>query len=272
MRPLRRLLLASLALIAASLSAFSEKSDLLPMEMEGVGITERVGQPVDLDLTFIAENGYPVALKEFFHKGRPVILNLVYYSCPMLCNLVVNAQVKTLREIPWMPGQEFEIVTISIDPTETFNLAQAKKQAYLAAYDRPAPGWHFLTDQNGNVQKLANQVGYRYRYDARQQQYVHNAAIMILTPDGRVSRYLYGIQFKVRDLRLALVEASEGKFKLSVDQLLLFCFHYDPLARSYVPFAANVMRGGGILVMLTLGIVLGRFWRNERRKPLERTC
>lgn len=260
---------AGLALALLAGLAFAQKSDVLPPEMEGVGVTERVGQPVDLDLTFVAENGYPVALKEFFHKDRPVILNLVYYNCPMLCNLVMNGQVKALREIPWTPGNEFEIVTISFDPGETFNLAQAKKQAYLAAYGKPAPGWHFLTDHAGNAKKLAGQVGFHYRYDERQQQFIHNAVIFVLTPDGRVARYLYGIQFRVRDVRLALTEAAEGKGKFTVDQLLLFCFHYDPLARSYVPFAANVMRGGGALVVLILGFVLWRLWRKERRMLVE---
>jgi len=262
MRRFRLLLLVSLFL--ARLGSAQLPSDALPPEMEGVGVTERLGQALDLDLTFIAENGYPAPLRQFIKGERPVILNLVYYNCPMLCNLVLNAQIKALREIPWTPGREFDIVTISIDPSETFALAAAKKQAYLAAYDKPAPGWRFLTDHEGNVKKLAAQLGFRYRYDPRQQQYVHNAVIFILTPDGRVSRYLYGIQFKVRDLRLALVEASEGKFKATVDQLLLFCFHYDPQARSYVPFATNFMRGGGVLVVLILGFSLARLWRRER--------
>jgi protein SCO1/2 len=269
MRHPRRLLLSSA--ILASAIVFAGQSDILPPEMEGVGVTEHVNQPVDLDLTFIAENGYPVPLRQYFNQGRPVILNLVYYRCPMLCNLVMNGQVKALREIPWTPGNEFEVVTISIDPEETFNLAQSKKQAYLAAYDKPAPGWHFLADQDGHVKKLAEQLGFHYRYDAKQQQFVHNAVIFVLTPDGRVSRYLYGIQFKVRDLRLALTEASEGKFKVSVDQLMLFCFHYDPLAHTYVPFATNVMRGGGILVILILGFTLWRFWRNERMPHAKQT-
>jgi protein SCO1/2 len=262
------MLRSSLFAVLLATAALAGQSDILPPEMEGVGVTERVGQPVDLDLTFIAENGYPVPLKQYFHQGRPVILNLVYYRCPMLCNLVMNGQVKALRDIPWTPGSEFEVVTISIDPEETFNLAQAKKAAYLAAYEKPAPGWHFLSDQNGNVKKLADQLGFRYRYDAKQQQFIHNAAIFILTPDGRVSRYLYGIQFKVRDLRLALTEASEGKSKFSVDQLLLFCYHYDPQSRSYVPFATNIMRAGGVLVILILGFTLWRFWKYEGARTL----
>ncbi len=238
----------------------------LPEELEGVGIRERLGETIDLDLTFIAENGYPVALREYFGKGRPVLLNLVYYSCPMLCTLVLNGQTAALREIPWTPGQEFEVVTISIDPTETFALAQKKKQLYLTSYDRPAPGWHFLVDHQGNVRKLAEQIGFDYRYDERRQQYAHAAAIMVLTDDGRVSRYLYGIKYRARDLRLALAEASGGKVGSTLDRVLLFCYHYDPAEKSYVLMATTIMRAGGVLVVILLGVVLFRFWRNERRR------
>jgi protein SCO1/2 len=182
----------------------------------------------------------------------------------MLCNLVLNGQTSVLREIPWTPGEEFEIVTISIDPTEMFNLAVRKKQMYLDSYGKPAPGWHFLTDHNGNVKKLAEQVGFHYRYDEKQQQYAHAAGIMFLTPEGKVSRYLYGIKFRARDVRLALTEASESKLGVTVDKILLFCFHYDPAARSYVLFARNLMRGGGALSVLIFGVILFRLWRGER--------
>jgi protein SCO1/2 len=236
----------------------------LPLELEGVGVTERVGSRVDLGLTFIAENGYSTPLSNFVTGHRPVLLNLVYYRCPMLCNLVLNAQVTALRQIPWTPGREFEVVTISIDPNETFQLARDKKALYLASYEKPAPGWHFLADQNGNVKKLAAQLGFHYRWDPRLGQFAHSAAIMLLTPDGRISRYLYGIRFNPRDVRLGLTEASEGKLTSTVDQLLLFCYHYDPSARGYVLFATNFMRAGGIVVVLVLGAALLHLWRRER--------
>ena len=143
--------------------------------------------------------GYPVALRDYFHKGRPVLLNLIYYSCPMLCNLILNGQVATLREIPWTPGNEFEIVTISIDPSEAFDLARKKKLVYLGSYDRPAPGWHFLTDHDNNAKKLSEQMGFKYRYDESQGQYAHAAAIFVLTPEGKISRYLYGARYRSRD-------------------------------------------------------------------------
>jgi len=248
--------------LAMALAASAEQP--LPRQLENAGVTERLGSAVDLNLTFIAENGRSVRLGDFFRKERPVILDLVYYSCPMLCNLVLNSQTSAMREMPWTPGSEYEVVTISIDPSETFDLARQKKATYLSSYEREAPGWHFLTEHDGNAKKLADQVGFHYTYDESTRQYAHQAAIMILTPDGKVSRYLYGIDFRPRDLRLALTEASQGKFKLSVDRLLLFCFHYDPTARSYVPFATNLMKAGGLLVVTALGLFLWRMWRRER--------
>jgi protein SCO1/2 len=184
----------------------------------------------------------------------------------MLCTLVLNGQTKTMREIPWTPGEEYEVVTISINPMETFALSRQKKELYLTNYERPAPGWHFLADHQGNVKRLAEQIGFHYRYDERREQYSHAAAIMVLTEDGTVSRYLYGIRYKTRDLRLALTEASDGKVGAISDRVLLFCFHYDPSEKSYVPFATNIMRAGGVLVVLVLGVFLLGLWRRERMR------
>ena len=247
-----------------ALAAAARAEQGIPAPLEGVGIEERLGAKIDLDLQFTAENGYQVPLRSFFGKGRPVLLNFVYYSCPMLCNLVLNGQTATLRDVPWTPGGNFEIVTISIDPREGFDLARKKKALYMESYGRPAPGWHFLTDYRDNAKKLAAQIGFRYRWDDKTEQYAHAAAIMFLTPDGVVSRYLYGIRYKARDVRLALTEASEGKLGVTLDRLLLFCFHYDPLSRSYVPFARNFMRAGGALSVGVLGLFLIRLWRRER--------
>ncbi len=255
---------ASAALLAALPLSGQSDGERTPRELEGVGITEHLGQKVDLNLTFIAEDGYPHALREYFQKGRPVILNLVYYTCPMLCNLVLNGQTEALRNMQWTAGKEFEVVTISIDPTEDFGMAKSKKAAYLTSYDRETTGWHFLTDNSGNVAKLAAQVGFGYKLDPKIGQYAHAAAIFVLSPDGMISRYLYGVKFKPLDIRLALTEAASEKFSVS-DKLILYCFHYDPAAHSYVPFAQNFMRAGGVLAVLILGFVLFRQWRRERR-------
>jgi protein SCO1/2 len=240
--------------------------EALPPMLEGVGVEEKIGRNINLDLTFIGEDGYPVALRQFFQKGRPIILNLVYYNCPMLCNLVLNGQTAALRDIPWTPGDEFEVVTISIDPSEGFDLARQKKGLYLGTYDRPAPGWHFLVDHENHAKRLAESIGFHYRYDGKIEQYAHAAAIMVLSPEGKMSRYLYGIRYKARDLRLALTEASEGKGKFTIEKLLLFCYHYDPESRSYTLFARNIMRAGGTVTVLVLGLVLLGFWRRERRR------
>lgn len=237
-----------------------------PPLLNEVGIDEHLGAQVNLDLEFIAEDGYPVKLGKYFGQGRPVILNLVYYDCPQLCTLVLNAQAQTMQEIPWTPGTEYEIVTISIDPRDTFDKARDKKSTYLFQYGKPAPGWHFLTDSKGSAKMLADQVGFKYAYDQRIEQYAHPAAIMVLTPGGKMARYLYGISYKSRDLRFALAEASEDRFTMAAEKVLLFCYQYDAHANQYVLFASNFMKAGGVLVMLALGWFWLRMWQADRRR------
>ena len=240
----------------------------VPVELDGIGVDEHLNQSVDLSLEFTNERGYEQPLKDFFHAGRPVLLNLVYYTCPMLCSLILNGQTETLRQIPWTPGDQFEVVTISINPGETFDLAQQKKAVYLSSYGKPAPGWHFLTDYHNNTKRLAAQLGDKYRWDERGQQFAHTAVIFVLSPTGKICRYLYGIKYKARDVRLALTEASDNQAGLSVDRLLLFCFHYDPAARSYVMFATNFMRGGGIVCVLLISFFLYKMVRVEKTRRL----
>ena len=243
-----------------------------PAILEGVGIEEHLGRQIDLNLTFTAENGYPVALKEFFHSGKPVILDLIYYSCPNLCTLILNGQTAAMREIlPWTPGNEYEVVTISIDPNESFDLARKKKAIYLSSFDHSAPGWHFLCDRDGNAKKLAEMIGFKYRWDERTQQFAHAGAIMVLTPEGKMARYLYGASFHPRDLRFSLAEASENRTTMAVQKILLFCYHYDPKAGGYVLFATNLMRAGGILTVLFIGLFLRRMFLAERKKASLKT-
>ena len=261
MIPARSIL--GLALVAALRLPAQSPDERTPRELEGVSITEHLGQKVDLNLTFIGEDGYPHALREYFQSGRPVVLNLVYYSCPMLCNLVMNGQTQALRKLSWTIGKEFDVVTISIDPTEDFGLARKKKATYLASYERETSGWHFLVDHEANVKKLAAQVGFGYRLDPQTGQYAHAAAIFVVSPEGMLSRYLYGVSFKPLDLRLALTEAA-GERAGASDRILLYCFHYDPASRGYVPFARNFMRTGGLLALLVLVLALAGLWRRER--------
>ncbi len=252
-------------LVAVALMAMPVSAALpIPAELENVGVSEKINEQVDLDLTFLDESAQPVALEDLFHSNRPVILNLVYYTCPMLCNLALKGLTESLGGLAWTPGEEFEVVTITINPAETPQLAREKKQAYLAIYGRPAPGWHFLSDHQGSVKRLAEQLGFRYVYDEARGEFAHTAALFIMTPQGKISRYLYGIKHQPSDLRLALTEAAESKFAFSpIDRLLLFCYHYDPDARAYVPFAMNLMRASGVVVLFGMGFALRRLWRGE---------
>jgi protein SCO1/2 len=263
---LSKLFLAAAFCLMAVLPVSAEEQT--PVELQGVKVEERAGKPIDLDLEFINTRGYPEALRESFKDGKPVLLNLAYYTCPMLCNLVLNGQVEALRQIPWTPGDEFNIVTISINPNEMFDLAQKKRAMYLTSYDRPAPGWRFFADYKGNAKKLAEQLGDHYNWNEQTGQFAHAAVIFVLTPKGVISHYLYGIKFKSRDLRLALTEASEDRFAFSVDRFLLYCFHYDPKTHSYTLFATNFMRGGGVLCVLLMAFYLRRMFRADRQRQL----
>lgn len=238
----------------------------VPREAEGVRVDEHLGLPVDLSLTFTDEEGAQVPLGSFFHKGRPVILDLVYYQCPMLCNLLLNGQTEAMKQIPWTPGDQYEVVTISINPKETPEMARQKKNTYLNDYGKPAPGWHFLTDYNGHAKTLAEQIGFHYRYDRRQDQYAHPAALTILTPEGKAARYLYGIRYRPIDLRFGLAEASEGRMTATVEKILLLCYHYDPNANRYVLFASNFMKGGGVLTVCILAFFIWRMFRLEKSR------
>lgn len=243
-----------------------DPADRLPAQLVGVGIEEHLGRAIDLDLEFNDENGQPVKLRQFFNQGRPVLLDLVYYNCPQLCTLILNRQVEIMKQMPWTPGDQYEIVSISIDPRETPDIASKKKASYLADYGKPAPGWHFLTDRDDNAKRLAELIGYHYRWDPRIQQYAHLAGIMILTPEGKMARYLYGINYRALDLRLGLSEASENRSTPTIDKVLLFCYHYDPVENKYVLFANDFMKAGGALTVLILGWFLFRMIRLERHR------
>ena len=236
-------------------------------ELKGVGITEHLGARIPTDLKFTDDRGRAVTLGDYFHDGKPVILNLVYYECPMLCNLVLNGVTTAAHQLGWTPGKEYRLVAISINPRETYDLAAAKKASYLHELDKPGSenGWSFLVGDSTQSKALADALGWGFYYDAESKEYVHTAATFVVTPSGTISRYLYGIEYEPRDFRLALLEASEGKIGNTLDRLILYCFHYDPEAKGYVLFAQNIMKLGGGVAVVLLGIFLLTLWRRERK-------
>ena len=253
---------------AGSGVASAQLVEQVPEALEEVGITEHLDAKLPMELEFRDEDGIPVTLGSYFDGERPVILTLNYYRCPMLCGLMLNGLVDGLDQMEWTPGQEFEIVTVSINPPETPALAKEKKQNYIKRYGRPSAmaGWHFLTGREPEIDRLAETVGFSFVYDPVEKQYAHAAAIFVCTPDGRVARYLYGIEYPPKRLKLGLLEASEGKIGSTLDQLILYCYHYDPSNRRYSPVAMNIMRVGGGATASILAVALGMFWLREWRR------
>jgi protein SCO1/2 len=230
---------------------------------------ERLGQVIPPDLVFTNENGETLPLASYLDGEKPVLLTLVYHNCPMLCNLVLHGLATAMRDMNWTPGNEFEVIAVSFNPEETWEVAKREKERYIKMLDRPeaANGWHFLTGTEASIAGLTESLGFRYKWLEDRQEFAHPSALMFLDGNGRVSRYLYGVQYKPRDVRAALVEASEGRVGTAMDQVILYCFQYDPNANSYVLHAVNLMKLGGLLTLLLLGTILFVFWRRETRRP-----
>jgi protein SCO1/2 len=244
----------------------SEASSGIPPELQAAGITEKLGNRVPIQsLTFTSESGTEVPLSSYFSRGKPIVVAMVYYECPNLCNFLLNGLTDTLKKMDWVPGNQFDIVAVSINPQEGPELAAKKKAAYIASYGKPeaAKGWHLLTGKESQIKQFAFELGFGYTYDQKEKQYAHSAALFVLTPEGQLSRILYGIEFKPRDLRLALVEAADGKVGSVVDRFLLFCYRYDPSLRSYSVYLFNVMRVAGLITALTMIVTLGITWRRQ---------
>ncbi|MBI4924850.1 MAG: SCO family protein [Bdellovibrio sp.] len=237
----------------------------IPQELQGVGITENLGKMISIaELSLKDETDKIVLLSQYFKTKKPVLLGLVYYECPNLCHFLLNGILTTLKKFPWTPGNEFEFVLVSIDPKETANLALNKKESYLNTYNRPKADFHFLTGSQESIQKLALQIGFNYRYDAKEKQFAHPAALYVLTDEGKISRYLYGVEFKEQDLRLALVEASKGKVGTVIDRILLFCYRYDPKLHTYSLYITRVVQLSSAFMIFALGLYLTVFWIKQR--------
>jgi protein SCO1 len=251
-------------------TARAQSQNARPRLLRDVGIDQKLNEQIPLDLSFRDESGKSVILREYF-GDKPVILALVYYDCPMLCTEVLNGLLRSLENIRLGVGKEFSVLTVSFNPRETPGLAASKERIYVGLYGRPggAEGWHFLTGEEASIQRLAKAVGFRYAYDPDSGQYAHATGIVVLTPMGRIARYYYGIEYPSRDLRLGLVEASAGRIGSPVDQILLFCYHYDPATGKYGLLIMNVIRAAGLATILGLGILLLVMFRAERDRKTE---
>jgi len=261
-----RVFAVTLFLAAVAFSAFADQDR--PAALQSVGIDQRLNEQAPLDLIFRDETGRAVKLGDYF-GDKPVILSLVYYECPMLCTLTLNGLVRSMRVLPFGVGERYAVVTVSFNPRETSSLAAAKKKEYLAHYARPGgeTGWHFLTGDESSIQKLTQAVGFHYNYDPQSGQFAHATGLVILTPQGRIARYFYGVEFSPRDLRLALDEASANKIGSPVEAMLLFCFHYDPMTGKYGLIITRVIQLAGAGTVLALGGFMAvMLWRERRGK------
>lgn len=235
----------------------------MPAPLREIGFDQNLNQPVPLDLSFTDDTGRRVRLGEYFGR-KPVVLAFVYYDCPMLCTQVLSAMTSSLNVLSLDAGKDFEIVAVSFDPREKPAQAAAKKTIALERYNHPASGgWHFLTGDQPSIDSLTRAAGFRYVWDEQTKQFAHPTGIIVLTPDGRLARYLFGLEYGPRDLRLALVEASEGRIGTTVDSLLLYCFHYDPMTGRYGFAIMRALRIAGIATVLALGSFVFLMVRRE---------
>lgn len=260
-------LLPALALLAGAAPASAQGVVDTQQVLKEVRIDQRLGEQLPLDLSFRDHRGYEVRLGDVFGE-KPVLLALVYYECPMLCTLVLNDVLRCLRALPLDAGEDFDLLAVSIDPGETPELAAAKREAYLEDYGRGEPdGWHFLVGDEASVAALTDAVGFRYVYDPATDEYAHAAGIQLVTPEGVLSRYFYGLEYPPRDVRLGLVEASDGAIGSAVDQVLLFCYHYDPVTGKYGLVVMNVVRlAGGLTVAAIVSFVVVMLRRDRKRR------
>jgi protein SCO1/2 len=242
----------------------------VPIIMQGVGIDQNLNAQIPLELTFKDETGQVVRLGQYF-RDKPVVLALVYYECPGLCDLVLNGLSHAMEQISLNVGSDYQVVTVSFNPKETWQLAGAKKANYIEKYQRTGAkqGWHFLTGQQDAITKLANTVGFHYNWDPVSNQFAHASGIMVLTPEGKIARYFYGIQYKPRDFRLGLVEASANKIGTPADQVLLFCYHYDPTTGKYGMAITQITRVLGTATVLALGAFVFIMLRRDRHSHLD---
>jgi protein SCO1/2 len=246
----------------------SPPANVRPPNLQNVGIEQHLDGQVPAGLAFVDDSGRAVKLGDYFGT-KPLVLNLVYYNCTMLCGEALSGLTGSMKMVKFDVGNEFDVITVSFNPQETPAIAAAKKQDYLKRYGRAgaASGWHFLTGPAESINALTKAVGFQYQYDAKSSQYAHATAIMVLTPQGRISRYFYGVDYPPKDLRMGLVEASQGKIGNAVDQVLLYCYHYDPATGKYGAIVSNILKLGAALTILILAAMLLILFRMEKALP-----
>jgi len=239
-----------------------------PPILREVSIAQRLNEPIPPDIIFRDEDGEAVHLGDYFGK-KPIVLSLVYFDCPALCTEVLNGELRTMKAISLDLGKDFDAITVSFEPKDMPALAKAKRDVYAGQYGRPgaARNWHFLTGEQASIDALTQAAGFHYVYDSASRQFAHAAAILVLTPHGRIARYFYGVTYPARDFRLGLVEASEGKIDTPTDHALLYCYQYDPMTGKYGLIVMNVVRAAGLLTLLVLGIFMFVMFRRERNHP-----
>jgi len=264
----RSISLAFAVLLSSTLGSDTVRAQpsVTPAELEGVDMREQLDKALPKDAVFRDHTGKQVTLGSLFDGKRPVVLTLAYHSCKVVCSMVLGAEVEVLKEQSWTLGKEYRAVTISIDPRDTPAIAAKKRRQMLALYGRADRDWDFLVGDEHNIKRVAEAVGFQYRYDARQDQYAHPAALMLVKPNGDMARYLYGLQFDPKDVRLGLLEASQGRSITTIEKAILYCYMYDPIGAKYVLAAKNVMRLAGVITVFLLGGFLLLMWRRERRK------
>jgi protein SCO1 len=267
-RQLSLVVCTALSLWLTAVSALAQVS-VMPAELEGVDVRERLDKPLPKDAVFRDHTGKTVRLGDYFDGKRPVVLTLAYANCKVVCSMVLAAEMESLKEQDWTLGKEFRALTISIDANDTPAIASKKRNQMLALYGRSGkdtPGnWDFLTGDEANIKQVAEAVGFKYRYDAREKQFAHPAVLMLTKPNGDLARYLYGLSFDPKDVRLGLLEASQGRSISTIEKMILYCYMYDPIGAKYVVVAQNVMRLAGGITVILLGGFLFIMWRREAR-------
>ena len=262
-------LLLSLTTFAADSAptAYSKEAEPLvatetPKEIQNVGIKEELGHVLDLNMTFKDENGQAVKLSQYINGTKPAIISPVYYNCPRLCNFHLNGMTEALQKIDWNPGQKFEMIAISFDAKETPELAAAKKASYMKKYDRPGTeqGWHFLTATDATIKQFTKEVGFEFKWNEEAKEWAHASAAIVVSPNGKITRYLPGIVFEPQNVKLALTEAGEGKVGNLIDSLVLYCFQYNPHKSEYTLAAFQLMKLGGLVMVILLAIWLLPIW------------